>query len=329
MAQASPANHVQHEEIIATESSTVEDTAQLTSGDIGESTSPNAMAAARDRVRSNQNQPQVSSPFPSIDMSSTTGTVTVNSTNINSSHWPHQQSLSHHFLTSPGMVQSTSQEKDLSYTYTQNFRGSGDPLSAQYSNQDVGPAEDSSSYNITSATPQASSASSIWPEKFEEGDILQWLDIFFDRLYSTLPIVDRAQLYRDFMHQRHHSDAGFAALILSLCSLSLVQPVFKKERVSMPAREQHAKEMLNSVIKLRTSFDFGERLSLETTATSFFMFAALFGMGLQRAAWLRLREAVECGRLMDLHQPQTYQSLTSSEKSLRLRIFLILSVTER
>jgi hypothetical protein len=52
-------------------------------------------------------------------------------------------------------------------------------------------------------------------------------------------------------------------------------------------------------------------------------------MGLQNAAWLRLREAVECGRLLGLHRPESYEQYSEIDKGRRLRIFLILSVTER
>ena len=171
--------------------------------------------------------------------------------------------------------------------------------------------------------------SGTWPSQYTDYEILQWLDIFFDRLYCTLPIANRASIYRELMLGRHHADADFGAMILSICAVSLVQPVYMRERASMKSREEHAKEMLNSAAKLRSSFDFGEHPSIEATVTSFLMFAALFGMSMQKAAWLKLRESLEIGRLLGLHKPETYQNLSLEESSLRLRVFLILSVTER
>jgi hypothetical protein len=120
-------------------------------------------------------------------------------------------------------------------------------------------------------SPQSSPASTIWPSQYEEKDVLQWLDVFFERLHATLPIVDKA-LYRDFMLRHHHADKDFAALILALCSLAIVGPVYRKERDSMVARTSLAKDMLASAATLRTSYDFGEQPNLEaTTVTSFFM----------------------------------------------------------
>ncbi|KIW21643.1 hypothetical protein PV08_02223 [Exophiala spinifera] len=168
-------------------------------------------------------------------------------------------------------------------------------------------------------SPQSTVTSSKWPLQYDEKDILQWLEVFFERLHATLPIVDKG-LYRDFMLRRHHTDKDFAAMILGLCSLAVVGPVYRKERNSMAARTCLAKDMLASAANLRTSYDFGEQQNLETTTvTSFFM----------RAAWLRLREAVECGRLLGVHKPETYKQYSPIERGQRLRIFLILSVTER
>ncbi|KAK5044918.1 hypothetical protein LTR84_010290 [Exophiala bonariae] len=163
---------------------------------------------------------------------------------------------------------------------------------------------------------------------FSESDVMPWINIFFDRLYPTLPIVNRFALYRDIVGRRQSRDPDFAAMVLSLSALALIQPVLREEHESMPSRTALATKMLQAAIKLRTH-TFGENLSVVSVVSSFFMFAALFGLGNQNAAWLRLREAVECGKMIGLHQPDTYKYLTRDEKGPRFRLFLILSVTER
>ncbi|KAH7121832.1 hypothetical protein B0J13DRAFT_158963 [Dactylonectria estremocensis] len=163
---------------------------------------------------------------------------------------------------------------------------------------------------------------------FDESEVLPWLNIFFDRLYSTLPIVNHLAVYQDVMNGRQDTDANFATMILSLCALALIQPVFKAEYSSMPTRTALATKMLRSALQAR-DFDFGENITLEAVVASFFMFAALYGLDRPKAAWLRLREAVEGGQLIGLHQPETYQGLSADEKSQRFRLFLILAVTER
>jgi hypothetical protein len=163
---------------------------------------------------------------------------------------------------------------------------------------------------------------------FSESDVMPWINIFFDRLYPTLPIVNRFALYRDIVGRRQSQDHDFAAMVLSLSALALIQPVLREEHESMPSRIALATKMLQAAMKLRTH-TFGENLTVVSVVSSFFMFAALFGLGNQNAAWLRLREAVECGKMIGLHQPDTYRYLTRDEKGQRFRLFLILSVTER
>jgi hypothetical protein len=163
---------------------------------------------------------------------------------------------------------------------------------------------------------------------FCESDILPWLNIFFDRLYSTLPIVNRLNLYKDIMLCRQDRDPHFAAMVLSLCALTLVQPVYRQEFQSMPARVARAEAMLREATGHR-DITFGEHISSEAVIASFFMFAALFGLGYHKAAWLRLREAIEYGKLIGLHLPETYRTLPPDEQGQRFRLLLILTVTER
>lgn len=163
---------------------------------------------------------------------------------------------------------------------------------------------------------------------FSESDVMPWINIFFDRLYPTLPIVNRFALYRDIVGRRQSQDPDFAAMVLSLSALALIQPVLREEHESMPSRVTLATKMLQASMKLR-SHTFGENLTVLSVVSSFFMFATLFGLGNQNAAWLRLREAVECGKIIGLHRPETYRHLSKDEKGQRFRLFLILSVTER
>ena len=70
-------------------------------------------------------------------------------------------------------------------------------------------------------------------------------------------------------------------------------------------------------------------MTIEAVIASFFMFATLYGLDHPKAAWLRLKEAVECGQLIGLHRPDKYNNLSIEERSQPLRLFLILAVTER
>lgn len=167
-----------------------------------------------------------------------------------------------------------------------------------------------------------------WPAAISHNDILRWIDVYFDRLYLTLPVVNRTALYQDLMLGRHKEDADFSSMILSICALAITQPVLREEYEFMPARRELATKMLQAALSLRR-FDFGENVTVQGAIASFFIFATFFGMGMHKAAWLRLRESVECGKLLGLHQPQAYDGLDTQVKGQRFRFLLILAVTER
>uniref|UniRef100_A0A8H7N8C3 Zn(2)-C6 fungal-type domain-containing protein n=1 Tax=Bionectria ochroleuca TaxID=29856 RepID=A0A8H7N8C3_BIOOC len=163
----------------------------------------------------------------------------------------------------------------------------------------------------------------------DEAEVMSWVEVFFDRLYSTVPVVDRAELGRDLMAQRHQRDLQFRAMIYSLCAFAMMQPVHENELGFISSRESRAKQLLHSAARARASYDFAENPNLVIIITSFFMFATLFNLRMQNSSWIQLREAVECGRLIGLHRPESYEGLTPRQISHRLRVYLVLSVTER
>ncbi len=69
--------------------------------------------------------------------------------------------------------------------------------------------------------------------------------------------------------------------------------------------------------------------TLEGILASFFLFGCLFGSNQHNAAWLRLREAIDLAVTMGLNDPDSYLLLPPEEKGQRLRMFLVLSISER
>jgi len=169
----------------------------------------------------------------------------------------------------------------------------------------------------------------FWPACFTEEMILPWLDIFFDRLYPTLPLLDRTSLYRDMICRRHRKDRQFGAMVLALCAFSLIQPVHTQERHLMPMSSEYARILLDEAFRLHSRSDLGESPVLETVLTSFFMFGCLFGLQKHNAAWLKLREAIDVATILCLQVPEAYTFLSDIERMRRVRIYFVLSVTER
>ncbi|THX00130.1 hypothetical protein D6D17_06426 [Aureobasidium pullulans] len=146
----------------------------------------------------------------------------------------------------------------------------------------------------------------VWPRKIGQDSLLPWLDVYFQELHPT-----------------------FGAMLLALCAFAMTQPVQSHEEVSTPSRSVQARMFLEESLKMRMTVDFGEIPNIYMVLTSFFIFAFLFGSGQHRAANHRLREAVDLALSMDMDKPQAYDSLDPETRDQWLRIYLVLSVTER
>ncbi|KAJ5397300.1 hypothetical protein N7509_005413 [Penicillium cosmopolitanum] len=172
-------------------------------------------------------------------------------------------------------------------------------------------------------------ADEFWPAAINESNMIPWIDVYFDRLHPTLPVLSRSSLFTRMMSQEHRKNPQFGAMLLSLCAFSLTQPIEINERATTSSRATQARSMMHEATKMRSCSDFGENPTIEAVLTSFFLFGCLFGSNQHNAAWLRLREALDLASTLGLNDPESYRDLTGDEKGQRLRTYLVLSITER
>ncbi|KAL2821461.1 hypothetical protein BDW59DRAFT_150121 [Aspergillus cavernicola] len=169
----------------------------------------------------------------------------------------------------------------------------------------------------------------FWPHYINETSLIPWIDVYFDRLHPTLPVLNRSFLFTRIVQHEHRRNPQFGAMILSLCAFSLTQPIDISERPTSSSRADQAKVLVNEATRMRTSPDFGENPSIEAVLTSFFLFGYLFGSNQHNAARLRLREAMDLASTLGLNNPASYADCSTEEKGQWLRTYLVLSVTER
>lgn len=206
----------------------------------------------------------------------------------------------------------------------------------------VQPASDTSAMGMTPQDPQSmpfsptvgsltsdSQEPDTWPSSIIEANMIPWIDVYFDRLHPTLPVLSRSSLFTRMLSQEHRSNPQFGAMLLSLCAFSLTQPIEISERPTTSSRASQARSMMDAATKMRSCSDFGEHPTIEAVLTSFFHFGCLFGSNQHNAAWLRLREALDLAATMGLNDPESYSDLSGEEKGQRLRTYLVLSITER
>ncbi|KAJ5205593.1 Transcription factor [Penicillium cf. griseofulvum] len=180
--------------------------------------------------------------------------------------------------------------------------------------------------SMHSDTPETDA---VWPSTINEANMIPWIDVYFDRLHPTIPVLNRSSLYTSMLAQEHRKNSQFGAMLLSLCAFSLTQPIEINERPTSSSRALQARAMMHEATKMRSCSDFGENPTIEAVLTSFFLFGCLFGSNQHNAAWLRIREALDLAATLGLNDPESYHDLSGEEKGQRLRTYLVLSITER
>ncbi|OJD34150.1 c6 transcription factor [Diplodia corticola] len=177
--------------------------------------------------------------------------------------------------------------------------------------------------------PSLPDPTSIWPLGITDENLIRWIDVYFERLYPTLPILKRSSIFARLLSQEHRTNPDFGAMLLALSAFSLIQPVRISEWSSAASRENMVNFMLSESVKMRASVEFGENPSLDAILTSVFLFACLFQRNQHNAAWFRLKEAVELGSVFGLGRSECYANCEPEQKQQRLRIYYLLAVTER
>jgi hypothetical protein len=187
----------------------------------------------------------------------------------------------------------------------------------------------SPSPNVGSMHSDNQESEAYWPSTINEVNMIPWIDVYFDRLHPTIPVLSRSSLYTSMLTQEHRRNPQFGAMLLSLCAFSLTQPIEINERPTTSSRAIQARAMMHEATKMRSCSDFGENPTIEAVLTSFFLFGCLFGSNQHNAAWLRMREALDLAATLGLNNPESYHDLPGEEKGQRLRTYLVLSITER
>lgn len=155
------------------------------------------------------------------------------------------------------------------------------------------------------------------------------LEIFFDRIYSMMPVFSRADIFDRLARPKSLQDKPFVALILCMTALSLVHPLQPHEMSGKATRGKQATMMMDEACSLSARWDHGCAPSIEGVLSSYLMFGTLFELGYQDGARLRLREAISLGESMRIDQPRSYIGMNQIEARRRMRMFWILAVTER
>jgi hypothetical protein len=149
------------------------------------------------------------------------------------------------------------------------------------------------------------------------------LNSYFHRVYPLCPIVDPVSVESRLDAGVHLHDKNFASLVLALAALALALPNDSN------GSDDRSDVYIAHALEFHNTPKLGIQPNLETVATSMTIAAfsrARYGAD---AAYLRNKEAVGLTELLQLHQPQRYNSFSDDERGVALNIFWILAVAER
>jgi hypothetical protein len=167
-----------------------------------------------------------------------------------------------------------------------------------------------------------------FPPLVDNATLMSLIGVFKDRLLPVMPFFKGSYLTKHLASDRLVKDAQFRAMILAICALTLLQPQQTNDK-GTPLHQINADLLIEEAMRLHSRPDFGESPTIAGVLTSTFLFACQFCKGRDNAAWLKLREAISLGELLNLHNARGYVDVDSDERDLRKRTYICLIVLER
>ncbi len=169
------------------------------------------------------------------------------------------------------------------------------------------------------------------------------IDFFFNNMYPTMPILDRAQLQQQTLEI--HQSMETYCLLASLCAFMMIQPGMKLGNTnsgSHPGDNETTtttgggqddiapgRAMVEEVLRVRKGYDHVDAPSVAAVITSFFLFGSYFCLDKHSTAWYYLREATTLVHMLGMSDEATYHVGDEMDCIRRRRLFWLLFVTER
>jgi hypothetical protein len=184
------------------------------------------------------------------------------------------------------------------------------------------------------ACPQNNSSLSPTPGLVTAEMAKECVNFFFDHMYAQLPILDRHQVEQQIIYMEQNTDSY--CLLTSLCAFIMLQP-----GMSMPTGDPFNLDMLpganivssqlllEECLRVRKGYEYLDSISLNTLATSFFIFGCYHGQEMVDKAWYHLREATTMINMIGMDKEEFYHSLDASDATRRRRLYWLIFSIER
>ncbi|KAI1003337.1 hypothetical protein K3495_g4870 [Podosphaera aphanis] len=183
------------------------------------------------------------------------------------------------------------------------------------------------------ASPPFTSSLAPTPGLLTSEIIKDCVEFFFANMYPTLPILHRGRLEQQILYADQNIDTY--CLLTSLCAFMMIQPGMgipgdPLRLDSLPgANIVSGNLLMQETLRVRKNYDYLEAPTLNSLATSFFLFGCYFGLDLHNKAWFHLREATTLAHVNGLQREETYLQFDAIDASRRRSLYWLLFVTER
>ena len=155
----------------------------------------------------------------------------------------------------------------------------------------------------------------------------QCITQYFRHLYPIMPIIHEPT-FRLRLAQPDLLGRDEQCLLLSLCAITVLHAAPHNE-LSLDAKKQLGKQLLDHCFTVRQSFDWVEAAGLTDIISSFFIAVSFFELKNPRSHHFFLREAIGMAHEQGFHLESSYTKLSHIERIAYRRTFAVLFITER
>lgn len=156
------------------------------------------------------------------------------------------------------------------------------------------------------------------------------LSDYFELIYPVVPLVHRPSFRRDLDQDRDSRDSDFFLLLLGICALTLAIGAsrFEQYRIIDPTLSfQSPEAMINHCYDLfvcHREANYYDEVNHSKFAVAYCFVTAFFQTGQHNRSRMLEIEAMQLGRLLQLHRASTYESLDLIEAQLRRKAFWLI-----
>lgn len=160
--------------------------------------------------------------------------------------------------------------------------------------------------------------------------LLPFIELFFDKLFPIMPVLDRHLYLRSNLLRRHPLPSEEYALLTAMSAVTIVQLNIPAEEVQQNLPGLTAEFLVKESLYERRLSDYIEHPGTNDVLTSFFLFGYYGNVEKHNKARYFLHEAISFAESLDLDDECYLTRLDDPRRAqLSRRIFWLLFITER